>query len=165
MVDDEASEHESTQPTAEQLALATRVIEQVAEDRGLLTQLSREDKQRFLRAAGRIATPTQNVRKQMERADRKRTQRANAKRKAADELLLAETGIRKQLVGEKKELSHCPIWEFPRRPARHPAAEDRLVVDRELVTTQVIDAEIESSLQLPPPVVLRTPFETVDEID
>jgi len=38
-------------------------------------------------------------------------------------------------------------------------------VNRELVTAQVVDAEIEGRFELSPPVILRTPIEAIDQVD
>jgi len=102
-------------PTAEQLALATEVLERIADDRGLLKALSGDEMHRFLKAAGRVAMPTRSARKQLLRASRKRAQEESAARKAEDERLLAETGIRKK-IGTRQRKKACAPRPFEPLP-------------------------------------------------
>ena len=81
-------------PTEAALLAAIDVIEQVALDRGLLAQVSEEDRKRIIQASERIARPDRKSRKRLLRAFKHREQKDLAEQKAADELKLALTGIR-----------------------------------------------------------------------
>ena len=115
MANDQHKPTPANTPDVESLVLATQILEQVAEDRGHLAQLSREQLHKLLSAASRVAVPTRTARKQLIR-ERHRTLKAEQEqRKADDEQLLAETGIRKQ-VGSRQRNKGClprPIDALP----------------------------------------------------
>ncbi len=115
ILNDDTAVNESTPPTVESLASATDVLERIAEDRGLLNQLSSEEMHRLLSAAGRVAMPTRRDRKQLKRASRKRSQVQIARKKAEDERLLAETGIRKK-IGTRQRKKACAPRPFDPLP-------------------------------------------------
>lgn len=122
-MNDEIAVNEPTPLMAETLAAAIEVLEQVADDRGLLGQLTSEERHRLLSAAGRVAMPTRRDRKQLKRASRQRIQDESAQRKAADERLLAETGIRKK-IGTRQRKKACaprPFEPLPPPQVEHHA--------------------------------------------
>ncbi len=111
-------------PTAESFALVTEVLERIADDRGLLSQLAGEQMHRLLRAAECVAMPTRSARKQLLRASRKRAQAESEKKKAEDQRLLAETGIR-QPIGTRQRKKACaprPFDPLPTPQAEHNEA-------------------------------------------
>ena len=67
-------------------------LEQIAEDRGLLEQLTTDARRRLMRAAGRVSAPELPARKRLLRKFRQRARAERAPRKADDERKLAETG-------------------------------------------------------------------------
>jgi len=80
-----------TEPDADELRAATALLERIAANRGLLYQLSLEERVRLLAAAGTVFCP--------DVADRRRQTKAKSKRRKAesalrDEQVLEETGIR-----------------------------------------------------------------------
>ena len=117
-MNDEIAVSEPAPPTAEQLALATEVLEQIAEDRRLLKELSSDEMQRFLHAARRVAMPTRRARKQLLRANRKQAQQVFERRKADDKRLLAETGIRKKISTRQRKKVCAPRPFEPLPPPR-----------------------------------------------
>ena len=50
-------------------------------------------------------------------------------------------------MGQKEQLRMSWISESPSRVSLPPAPQDRPLVDRELVTAQVVDSEIESRIR------------------
>ncbi len=81
-------------PTAEALQQTLAIVEQIVVDRGLLSLLSVEERRRLLIAIDRIAHPDRTARKKLTRAFKKRDQVDLELQKGADELLLANTGMR-----------------------------------------------------------------------
>ncbi len=79
-----------------ELMEAVAILERIVEDRGLLVQLSREDRTRLLCAAGKVAHATRAARRKFTQASRKVRQESQARDKAEDEQLLAQTGMRQQ---------------------------------------------------------------------
>jgi NAD(P)-dependent dehydrogenase (short-subunit alcohol dehydrogenase family) len=114
-LNDDIAINEPTPLTAESLASATEILEQIANDRGLLNQLNSEQMHRLLSAAGRVAMPTRRDRKQLKKASRNRVQAENEQKKAADERLLAETGIRKK-IGTRQRKKACAPRPFDPLP-------------------------------------------------
>ncbi|MDA0283767.1 MAG: hypothetical protein O3B86_10470, partial [Planctomycetota bacterium] len=88
---------ERSTPTDDALTAALDVLEQLAEDRGLLSRLDEKARQRLMKAAERVASPDRESRKRLVRAFKKREQAELSRKKAEDELRLARTGIRNQL--------------------------------------------------------------------
>ncbi len=82
----------------------SQLLEQVIEDRGMLSALDPEQRRRFLTAAGRVSRPTKQERRTLTRAHRKKDKHL---RRATDEALLDRTGIR--------QLRENPIFQTPRR--------------------------------------------------
>jgi len=81
---------------SEELLETLSVLERVVADRGLLVQLSREERTRLLRAAGKVAHASRVARRRFTRAARDVRRDAVAQDKAEDEKLLAKTGMRQQ---------------------------------------------------------------------
>lgn len=103
-------------PTADGLARAIEVLEQLAADRGLLELLSRDEMHRLMRAAEGVAVPDRIAREKLRRAIRKREKNELARRKADDELLLAQTGIRSQNTPRKFKQACAPAPFEPELP-------------------------------------------------
>ncbi|MEM8679023.1 MAG: SDR family NAD(P)-dependent oxidoreductase, partial [Planctomycetota bacterium] len=70
------------------------VLERIAENRGLLAHVSDEQRSRLFQAAGRVAHPGRNARRQLNQVKKQERRRELAAKKAADEQLLATTGMR-----------------------------------------------------------------------
>ena len=117
-MNDELLVSEPPPVTVESLALATEVLEQIADDRGLLETLNGEQLHRLMRAAGRVAMPPRSARKRLLRARSKRAHAESVKRKAADDRLLAETGIRKQISTRQRKKVCAPRPFDPLPPPR-----------------------------------------------
>lgn len=107
-------------PTAEAFQKAIELVEQVADDRGLLTLLSDADRRRFLKSVERVASPDRPARKRLLRAFKKRDRAEADKQKAADELQLATTGIRTEPGTRRWKKPHAPA---PFEPEAAPAVE------------------------------------------
>jgi NAD(P)-dependent dehydrogenase (short-subunit alcohol dehydrogenase family) len=103
-------------PSIDCLTKAIEVIEQLAADRGLLEQLSRDEMQRLMRAAGRVAVPDRISRDKLRLANRKREQAERTRHKADDELLLAQTGIRSQNTPRRFKQACAPAPFEPGLP-------------------------------------------------
>jgi NAD(P)-dependent dehydrogenase (short-subunit alcohol dehydrogenase family) len=84
---------ENPTPTgADLLRATTELLERIVADRGLLMELSAEERQRLIRAAGEVYNPDMPARRQMVRATQRNRKRARINR---EEDLLQSTGIRK----------------------------------------------------------------------
>ena len=75
----------------EQLKAATELLESVSKDRGLLHQLSVEDRTRLLTVAGEVYCPDVAQRRRLLKAKHKERKKAKLER---DQKVLSETGIR-----------------------------------------------------------------------
>ena len=100
-----------TNLTTEELIRAVEILERVADDRGLLAELNKEDHQRLIQAAERVASPDRKSRKRLVRSIRKREQVEVTQQKADDERRLARTGIRTPL-GTRQLKRPCPPAPF-----------------------------------------------------
>ncbi|QDV27251.1 SDR family oxidoreductase [Aureliella helgolandensis] len=98
-------------PTVEDLLAATRVLEQIVEDRTPLLQLSHADQERIMRASGLVAHPGRTARRQLVRAERAQRRQAEADRKQQDESVLEQTGIRR-LRQAPRRLKSAPPQPF-----------------------------------------------------
>ncbi len=76
----------------ERLRAATELLEQIAADRTLLSAVAGEERSRLVQAAGQVYCPTPAERRRLVKANKR--VRKNTK-KAADDSVLDETGIRK----------------------------------------------------------------------
>ena len=77
---------------AERIRAATELLEEVVADRALLADVGEEERNRFLRAAGRIARPDATDRRRLQKATRREHRAERAQR--AEEVL-SQRGIRK----------------------------------------------------------------------
>ena len=111
------------QLTREELLAALETMEQVAQDRGLLVPLSKEETDRLVRATSKIAFPGRAARRQAQQAHKQRRRAAAQKDKADDEQLLAETGIRTHFsVRQLKSPTPPEPFDEPLPPSDdHPA--------------------------------------------
>ncbi|MBT6158229.1 MAG: SDR family oxidoreductase [Planctomycetaceae bacterium] len=109
-------------PTSDVINQAIEIVEQVADDRGLLALLSDADRKRLMSAVGRVSDPDRPSRKKLLRAFKKRDQAVLATQKAEDDLQLAETGIRTQPGIRRWKIPHAPApFETESAPAGdHP---------------------------------------------
>lgn len=82
--------------SAEQILEMTKTLEVIAEDRGTISVLTRDERNRFLKAIGIIASPSRNDRRKLTRQFRREKQQEIDKQKAADERKLEQTGMRTQ---------------------------------------------------------------------
>jgi NAD(P)-dependent dehydrogenase (short-subunit alcohol dehydrogenase family) len=90
-----------------QAQTAIAFLEAVREKRALLVALSDEQRARLLRAAGEVARPDPWAKRELVRAAQKKRREAQ---RAADEQLLAQTGIRKK---RKEEVFLTPLFAAP----------------------------------------------------
>ena len=111
----------STTLNAEDIAHAVELLERIAADRSLLTLLSREERNRLLKAAGRVAFPDRESKMQLRQAFKKRARAKLEERKAADETTLAKTGIRTAPNGARqlKKASAPAPFELDPLPTSH----------------------------------------------
>lgn len=92
---DSTGSHEDAESLShEELVRTIEALERLVKDRGLLLPLSKEDRERLVRAASKVSHPGRAGRRQIQRAHKKRRQAALENLKAEDEKLLATTGIR-----------------------------------------------------------------------
>lgn len=92
----------------EELAQAIRVLEQIAEDRGVMLNVPKVERDRLMRAAGRVANPGRAARRQLAQAQRQQEKKQQASAKRVDEQLLATTGMRQQLSTRRIKLAAPP---------------------------------------------------------
>jgi NAD(P)-dependent dehydrogenase (short-subunit alcohol dehydrogenase family) len=90
----------------EQVRRCAALLEIIAEDRAVLAKVDRATRERLLIAAGQVSRPNKRERKALAKAQNRKRK---VERRAADETLLAKTGIRK--------LRQSPIFLTPRRRA------------------------------------------------
>ena len=113
-------------------------LDRIAENRGLLAALSVEERTRFLRAANQIAFPDRTARRQQQRKNRRGQQASQDEKRAVDQQLLAQTGMRSQVsVRQLKKAAPPAPFEVPAAPASdHPDAHfgPRLQVPRNCYT-------------------------------
>ncbi|MCH8923250.1 MAG: SDR family oxidoreductase [Planctomycetes bacterium] len=112
-------------PTAACIAGAIEVLEQLADDRGLLERLSRDEMHRLMRAAQRVAVPDRISREKLRRAIRNRENAERSRKKAQDELLLAKTGIRRQHSVRQLKQARAPSPFEPKLPPTSKQPDDQ----------------------------------------
>ena len=113
---------------ADELLGVTELLEQIAEDRGILAAIPENERHRLLEAAGRVAHPDKMARRQLTRAFRARRREAENQRKARDHDFLSGTGIRAQHTRRRIQQSHP---SHPFEPAKPP------IVDQDTIASQV----------------------------
>ncbi|MEO8307088.1 MAG: SDR family NAD(P)-dependent oxidoreductase [Pseudomonadota bacterium] len=92
--------------TDEELRACLRVLKAIQEDRGLLTQLTQQQRRELLTLAGLVAKPDQRETRQLARAFR-RDERASAQKQ--DRQALERAGLRIQRLRE----TYAPLWLPP----------------------------------------------------
>ena len=107
----DADETASQALSAEDVRIATEVLEAIVDKRALLADLPQEPRERLLIAAGRASRPDKNARRALARA---RHKQARHVRKKKDQALLDQTGIRR--------LRGNPIFLTPRRKSLFDAS-------------------------------------------
>lgn len=109
-------------PTRDAILQAVEIVEQLADDRGLLALLSDEDRLRLMKSVGRVCDPDRPSRKKLLRAFKKRDQAILATQKVEDEVQLAKTGMRTQPGIRRWKIPHAPApFETESAPAGdHP---------------------------------------------
>jgi NAD(P)-dependent dehydrogenase (short-subunit alcohol dehydrogenase family) len=95
---------------AEQLRAALRALEAVRDDRGLLEQLSIDERNRLLAAAGDVFNPDADARRQRAKEQRRRDK---AERLQREQSVLEQTGIRE---GRRRPVFHSPNVFAPVAP-------------------------------------------------
>ncbi len=98
--------------TADEIAAAIRVLETVAEDRGVLAQVDAATRELLQRLAGEVARPGMDQRRKLRKALLRAERDA---RRSRDEQLRDETGIRK--------LRAAPLFETPLPPLPAPGTD------------------------------------------
>ncbi|MCA9216918.1 MAG: SDR family NAD(P)-dependent oxidoreductase, partial [Planctomycetales bacterium] len=96
LTDQELPPETSDQPTAEELISISELLQRIADDRGLLAILPKEQRDEFLKRIGIVANPSRRDRRKLSRVFRQRKLEELAQRKNQDRQRLAETGIRSQ---------------------------------------------------------------------
>ncbi len=106
----------------EEFQRVIELLEKVATDRGLLLPLSKESRDRLIRAASKISNPGRAARRQVQKAHQRQQRAALEKEKAKDEQLLAQTGIRTHFsVRQLKSPTPPEPFETPTPPTGdHP---------------------------------------------
>ena len=122
---DDAEIQTRDSPTADCIAGAIEVLEQLAADRGLLERLSRDDMHRLMRAAQRVAVPDRISREKLRRAIRNREKTERSRKKAEDELLLGKTGIRRQHSARQLKQPRAPAPFEPQLPPTGKQPDDQ----------------------------------------
>ncbi len=107
------SDDDAAAPTESEIEAAVRLLEAAADDRGVLAGVDDELRRRLLVAAGRISRPSRAEQRDLSKAFRRRKRLA---RRASDESVLGETGIR--------VLRAAPVFRTP-EPALPPASAAR----------------------------------------
>lgn len=107
----------------DELLRAIDVLERIAEDRGVLLPITKGDRDRLIRAAGKVSHPGRAARRQVQKAHQRKQREALEQEKAKDERLLATTGIRTEFsVRQLKAPTPPEPFESPLPPAgNHPA--------------------------------------------
>jgi NAD(P)-dependent dehydrogenase (short-subunit alcohol dehydrogenase family) len=100
--DDVSPSTEDSTPLRERVRAAVELLEAVDGDRGLLSALSPEERERFLRAARAVSDPDPRARRRLVKASRRRRKSEAAQR---DDEMLGATGIR--------ELRRKPVFNTP----------------------------------------------------
>ena len=119
----------SSQPdlTDGELARAVEIVEHLAEDRGLLARLSKDERRRLMQAVERVASPDRKSRKKLVRVFKQREQAEISEKKNEDELKLARTGIRNPL-GTRQRKRPCPPAPFePELPPPNDLPDDSFI--------------------------------------
>ena len=106
--------------SAEELARAIQVLELIAQDRGVMLEVPKAERDRLMRAAGRVANPGRAARRQLTQAQRRQQQQRSAADKQSDEQLLAKTKMRQPLSTRRIKLAAPPE---PRPPSELPVVE------------------------------------------
>lgn len=113
---------DSTRSLAEQIAEATRLLEEIGEDRGLLSAADRAGQRRLIQAAGKVWNPDASQRR---RLTKKLAKQRKAERVRESEEALDQTGIRKL----RRQATFTTPNAFPplsageQPPAQHGEAE------------------------------------------
>lgn len=102
-------------PTADRLREVMRLLEAAVADESILAQLSDEERQRFVNACGDVFEPDPVQRR---RRSKQRAKRLKEERRARDEEVLEETGIRKL---RSSEIFTTPNITPPHAPEDEPA--------------------------------------------
>ncbi len=102
--------------SAESIVQATGVLEQLAENRGLLADLPEVERKRFLKAVQQVAFPDRTARRKLARSFRKQSQTALDEQRARDERRLATTGIRQGRSIRQLKKAAPPAPFEPRLP-------------------------------------------------
>lgn len=89
-------------PLAERVRLATELLESIAQDTGLLANVSEEARLKLVQVAGQVYCPDPAQRRQMVRA---RNRKAKADKRDNDQKVLGQTGIR--------QLRSKPVFTTP----------------------------------------------------
>ncbi|MCA9110092.1 MAG: SDR family oxidoreductase [Planctomycetaceae bacterium] len=106
-------------PSSEEVRLVMELLEQIAADRGLLEQVSKEEMHRLLRAAEKVALPSRSDRKRLKRAFLKREHAERDRKRSADAQHLARTGIRSESGVRRRFITAHPPEPFaPELPPR-----------------------------------------------
>lgn len=113
---------------AERIAEATRLLEEIGDDRGLLAAADRADQRRLIQAAGKVWNPDATQRR---RLTKKLAKQRKAERLRESEEALEQTGIRKL----RRQPTFTTPNVFPPLPAgEQPAALHGEVADSEVQT-------------------------------
>jgi len=102
---------ESNPPSTEELIRAAQLLQQVANDRGVLASLDEEQRQHFLRVVNQVALPDRGSRRKLRREFQRRKQAKLDELRAADEQQLAATGIRRQYSVRQLKKAQPPAPE------------------------------------------------------
>ena len=123
VTDDNQNEiQEADALSVEDLQRMIECLERISEDRGLLLPLSKDDKDRLVRAASKVSHPGRTARRQVQNAHKQQRREALERQKQQDEQLLAQSGIRTHFsVRQLKAPTPPEPFDTPLPPTReHP---------------------------------------------
>ncbi|MEM6799163.1 MAG: SDR family oxidoreductase [Planctomycetota bacterium] len=111
--------------SAEQLIRVADVLQAIATDRAVLSEMPEEERQRLLRYASQVALPDRQSRRRLRKAFHQKKQAKAEALRVEDERALAQTGIRRQYSVRqlKKPEPPAPLLEGP-PPTGDPSANE-----------------------------------------
>ena len=123
----ESEPRQSSPTSGEEIRRAIQALEQLAADRGLLSDLSKDERRRLLDAAERVAFPDRAARKRLIRSFKRKQKEKVEQQKARDEQLLARTGMRTQPGVRQLKRPHPPEPFEPEPPPKSDQPDDHFV--------------------------------------
>lgn len=114
---DQNSDNSSQQIPQQAYERAIQVLEQIADDRGILAEIPVETRRRLLAAAGKVSHPGRLARRQMTHALRVQRRADLRRQKESDEQALANTGLRRKARAHYQHFANPPAPFEPFLPS------------------------------------------------